>query len=85
MARKKVIRAKGKKKVHAVRNKIPFVIYQILLFTGLTIVSFILLKLSNKIFWLNFFQIMSITFGFIAVGFLIVLLILWITKMIKRK
>ena len=85
MIKKRVMKTKGKRRVRVAKNKTSLVIRQLLLFLGLFIISFVLLNFSTETFWLNFFQIMSITFGFIAVGFLIALLVLWMMKIVKKK
>jgi hypothetical protein len=85
MVKKRARKTRVKNKSTRAKNKISLVVRQLLLFFGLFLIFFVLLKLSNKLFWLNFFQIMSIIFGFISVGFLIAFLVLWIMKIVKKK
>jgi len=85
MVKKKVRRGNRKSKPRVVKNRISLVLNKILLFAGLFVVSFFLLQLSKNPFWINFFKIMAIVFGFVAVGFLIALLILWVMKIIQKK
>jgi hypothetical protein len=84
MAKKRVKKVSRKNKPKVARNKISLVIRQLLLFTGLFAVFFILFKIAKNAFWLRFTQIMSIVFAFVAVGFLIALLVLWIMKVAKK-
>jgi len=85
MAKKRVKKVSKKNKLKVTKSRIPLVIYQLLLFIGLSLIFLVLFRLSNTIFWLNFFQIMLIFSAFIAVGFLIALLVLWIMKIVKKK
>ncbi|VVB83113.1 Uncharacterised protein [uncultured archaeon] len=66
------------------QNKIPLVVRKLILFTGLAVISFILFSLVKNDFLMRFFNVSAMVFGFVAVAFLIVLLVLWIMKFVKK-
>jgi len=68
----------------SLQNKIPLVVKNLFLFVGLAVVSFILFSLVKNDFLMRFFNITTMVFGFVSVAFLIVLLVLWIMKFVKR-
>lgn len=66
------------------KRKINLSLKKLILFAVLALISFVLyLFLSNEIFK-NLFSLLTMIFGFIAVGFLIVLLIFLILKIMKK-
>ncbi len=95
-ARKKTKRRVSKRRVSSIfkgsklKKRIAVVINNLLLFVALSLVSFVLYRylpifgLQNDILN-NLFFIMTMVFGFVAVGFLVVLLILLIIKIISKK
>lgn len=98
MARKKKVKKKITKRVKKnsknlklsnIKKKIPLVINNLSLFVILSIVSFILYKFAQTFiqndFLTDLFFIMVIIFGFVAVGFFIVLLVLSIIKVASKK
>ena len=84
MAKKKVKRKRtGKVKgaspvayVRASSRKINLALRNLILFVIISFISFILYKVSSNEVLLNFFNLLYIVAGFIALAFLIVLLIL---------
>jgi hypothetical protein len=90
---KKAIRVKAKpKKVQKgfdVKRKIRIVINNFLLFVALSLVSFVLYRFIPKLiqnqFLQDLFSVMAMVFGFVAAGFLIVLIILFIMKLASKK
>ena len=86
MARKKKVRKnrKSTQRTSGFRNKIPLVVRNLLLFIAMSLVSFVLYRFIPNTLLTDLFYIMAIVFGFVAVAFLIVLLVLWIMKIIKK-
>ena len=68
-----------------VKNKIAVVINNLLLFVALSLVSFVLYRFIQNAFFQDLFFVMAMVFGFIAIGFLIALLILFIVKAVKKR
>jgi len=88
MAKKKV-RKKARKKIAPkkkfnIKNKISLVVYNLLLFLALCLVSLLLYKFVRNSFLNDLFFVMTMAFGFIVVSFLILLLILFIIKTVKK-
>ncbi len=86
---KKRARKKARKKIASknkfnVKNKISIVVYNILLFLALGLVSFVLYQIVQDSFLNDLFFVMAMAFGFIVVSFLILLLILFIIKVVKK-
>lgn len=67
------------------KRKIATVIKNLLLFVALSLVSFVLYRFLQNDFFRNLFFVMAIIFGFVAVGFLITLLILSIIKTLSKR
>jgi hypothetical protein len=95
MARKKVIKKRVSRKVSSKKfklklrriepkDKIRFVFNQLLFFVGLCLVSLLLYKVVTNVILMNLFSVLAMISGFIAVGFLIAILILLIKKAIKK-
>jgi len=95
MARKKVIKKRASRKVSSKKfklklrriepkDKIRFVFNQLLFFVGLCLVSLLLYKVVTNVILMNLFSVLAMISGFIAVGFLIAILILLIKKAIKK-
>jgi DMSO/TMAO reductase YedYZ heme-binding membrane subunit len=95
MARKKRVRRTSKRGVSKravlgsgdLKKKITIVLNNFLLFVALALVSSIfgfVGFIQNEIL-VNLFQVMSTIFGFVALAFLITLLILVIMKILKKK
>ncbi|MDD5012338.1 MAG: hypothetical protein PHQ66_01685 [Candidatus Nanoarchaeia archaeon] len=81
------LRKKGSKYMQAggLQNKIKLVINNLLLFVALSLISFVLYRFIENSFLNDLFFIIAIVFGFIGVGFLIVLLILMIMNLMSKR
>ncbi|VVB84090.1 Uncharacterised protein [uncultured archaeon] len=66
-------------------NNFKLVLHNLFLFIALSFVSWIFFKLVTNDILDNLFQVMAMVFGFIAVGLFIALLVLIISKAIKKK
>ena len=66
-------------------DKIKLVINNLLLFIALSLVSFVLYRFIENKFLNDLFFIIAVVFGFIGVGFLIVLLVLMIMRMMSKR
>jgi uncharacterized membrane protein YdbT with pleckstrin-like domain len=95
MARKKKVRRSKGRKINSrvsrrnrtpnSRNKIALDIRSLLLFVALSLVSLVLYRFIPPTNLLsNLFYVMAIVFGFVAVGLLIALLVLWILKIVRK-
>ncbi len=67
------------------KRKIAVVLNNLLLFVALSLVSFVLYRFLQNELLTNLFFVMSMVFGFVSVGFLITLLILFIIKLVKKR
>lgn len=90
MARKKRASRRIRRKIDLkgkfnIKNKFAVVINNLLLFIALSLVSFVLYRFIQNAFFNDLFLVMAMIFGFIAVGFLIAFLILFIIKIVKKK
>jgi len=77
----------SKKKMNAVRSnkrKIMTVSRGLVFFAALSVLSYLLYNVSGQILFQNLFSLLSMTFGFISLGFLIVLLTLLLMKAMKK-
>lgn len=83
MARKKSVNKKTRKKPN-LKNKIKFTLNRLLFFVILSLISFVVYSYINNDLLNDLFFVMTMVFGFISVGFLVVLLILFIMKNIKK-
>ena len=83
------VRSKKMLKTMTIKRKLQIVVNNLLLFMALSLVSFVLYRFIPKLIQNDFlkelFSIMAMIFGFVASGFLIVLLILLIMKMVSSK
>lgn len=68
-----------------IKNRIMMVFNNLLLFIALSLVSFVLYRYVQNDFLTNFFLVISMVFGFVAVGFLVALVILLIMKSVSKK
>ncbi len=68
-----------------IKKKIAVVIKNLLLFIALSLVSLVLSRFLQNDFFIKLFFVMAIIFGFVAVGFLISLVILAIMKTVSKK
>jgi hypothetical protein len=82
---KKIKKTSVKYKSGNLHDKIRLVITNLLLFVALSLVGFVLNRYIENTFLKDLFQIIAIVFGFIGVGFLLVLLILEILKLVSKK
>ena len=83
---KRAVRKTGSiSKLINTKNKPARVINNLLLFVALSLVSFVLYRFVQNVFFNNLFLIMAIIFGFISVGFLITFLILIIIKSVSKR
>jgi len=92
MARKKrgrktrrVVRRGRTIKSAIAKNKVGLVIKNLLLFVILALISYALYSFLTNEVLVNLFLILSMVFGFVAVAFLITLLILLIMKSFKKR
>ena len=67
------------------KKKFKIVFQQLLLFIALALVSLVLYRFIDNEFLASLFFVMTLVFSFVAVGFLIVLLILVVIKFISKK
>jgi hypothetical protein len=66
------------------KNKIKLVVNNLLFFVALCLVSLVLYRFVKNIILMNLFSVMAMIFGFVAVAFLIALLVLLIRRMMKK-
>ncbi len=72
------------KNVYVNKNKINLILSRLIFFVGLSLASFVLsFFLSNEMFK-NLFLMLTIVFGFISAGLLIVFLIFLILKFLRK-
>jgi hypothetical protein len=83
MVKKK--KEKQTKKLDSLKTKFSLVVKRLLFFSLLAIVLLILSSLANNSLLKNLFFVFAMASGFISVGFLIVLLILFILKFLRKK
>jgi sorbitol-specific phosphotransferase system component IIBC len=67
------------------KKKINFILKNVLFFLVLGIISYILMSVTGKEIYSNLFELLMMVFGFIALAFFLVLLILLFMKSIKRR
>jgi len=67
------------------RKKIWIVFNNLLLFVALSLVSFVLTRFLTNAFFTDLFSLTAIIFGFVAVGFLITLVVLLILSEVKKR
>lgn len=84
---KKTVKAKGisQRKPLTPKNKMKFAIKNVVFFLMLGIISYILFSVTGKEIYSNLFELLSMIFIFIAIAFLIVLLILVFMKSFKKR
>ena len=80
----KKVANKPKRMVRASKRKITLVLKNLILFIVLGLISFLLYSVSEKESLQNFFGILAIVLGFIALAFLLVLLILLFMRAFKK-
>jgi len=66
------------------KRKVSVLLNNLLLFIALALVSLVLTEFSSNIFFVNLFSVLTIVFGFIAVAFLIVFLVLLLVRTLKK-
>ena len=66
------------------KSKIKLVVNNLLFFVALCLVSLVLYRFVKNIILMNLFSVMAMIFGFVAVAFLIALLVLLIRKTMKK-
>jgi len=69
--------------VRSNKKKIILILKNLILFTVISLVSFILYLVSNKEIFKNLFSILAMVFAFVSVAFLITLLIFVFLKLLK--
>jgi len=77
----------SRKRANAVRSnkkKIMTASRGLVFFAALSVLSYLLYNVSGQILFQNLFSLLSMTFGFISLGFLIVLLTLLLLKVMKK-
>lgn len=99
MARKKRTRARRTRRIVKrartqspavnIKKRIMMAVNSLLLFIALSLVSYVLYiyfpQFVQNVFITNFFLVISMVFGFVSVGFLIELIILFIMKSVSKK
>jgi len=86
MAKKRMKRAKRSSKSFEPRKrKISVLLNNLLLFIALSLVSLVLTQFSSSAFFINLFSVLTIVFGFIALAFLIVFLVLILIRALSKK
>lgn len=85
--KRKAVRRTSRKpaRLAPARSKVGLVIKNMLLFIILALVSYVLYSLLTNEILVNLFLILSMVFGFVAVAFLITLLILLIMKSFRKR
>jgi len=83
MVKKKVIK-KDNKKVKANKQKINLVLKNLILFGILFLTSFLLYTISSDELLINLFSLLAIVFGFVVGAFLIILLIFFFMRLIRK-
>ena len=83
MVKKKVIK-KDNKKVKANKQKINLVLKNLILFGILFLTSFLLYTISSDELLINLFSLLAIVFGFVVGEFLIILLIFFFMRLIRK-
>ena len=88
MVKKRVKRAKksAKNSSPMKKRKVSVLLNNLLLFIALSLVSLVLTEfIPNEYpFFINLFSVLTIVFGFIAVAFLIVFLVLLLVRTLKK-
>ncbi len=92
MVKKKVRKTKKKpvvKRKVSVRQtkkrKYSLLLKNLLIFVVLALISLVFAEFSSNIFFINLFAVLAVVFGFIAVAFFIVFLILALVKAFSNK
>ena len=67
------------------KRKLWIVLNNLLLFIALSLVSYVLTRFLANTFFIDLFSITAMVFGFVAVGFLIALIILLILSAFKKR
>ena len=90
----KIVKAKPKRKVtkkirvrkevQPTKKKFSLVFKNLVFFVIFFVLSLILFTASSKEIFENLFLLLAIIFGFIALSFFIVLLVLWFLKLMKK-
>jgi len=75
---------KSKKLVRASQRKISLIFKNLILFTILFLLSFLSYNFLSNELYVNLFFLLTIIFGFIALAFLIVLLIFLILRIMNK-
>jgi len=86
MPKKKSVRKKASKKTSRVDNKKKInMVFRRLVFFLIFFVLFLVLYFAvSSERWNNFFGLAALTFGFISAALLIVLLVFWFMKLMKK-
>ncbi|MFA5071591.1 MAG: hypothetical protein WC511_04490 [Candidatus Pacearchaeota archaeon] len=86
MVKKRVKRAKksAKNSSPMKKRKVSVLLNNLLLFIALSLVSLVLTEFSSNVLFVNLFSVLTIVFGFIAVAFLIVFLVLLLVRTLKK-
>ena len=86
MPKKKRVKKKGNVKSSAVpsKNKFRMVFRRFIFFLIFFVLFLVLYFATSSEMWVNFFGLAAIIFGFISVALLIVLLVLWFLKLMKK-
>ena len=88
MAKKRVKKTRKpvSKKMDSKKKKIAVLLNNLLLFIALSLVSLVLTQFSSgNAFFVNLFSVLTVVFGFIALAFLIVFLVLILVRALSKK
>ena len=72
------------RQVRASKRKINLVLKNLILFAILSLVSFLLYSVSSNDLLINLFYLLAIVLGFVAGAFLIILLIFFFLRIMKK-
>jgi membrane glycosyltransferase len=78
------IAQKTEQKINPTKRRIHLVIKNLLLFSVLTIISYVLFTVSTNPIYDSFFYLLSIILGFVSLAFLISLLVLLVLRAMKK-
>lgn len=94
MVKKKSVKKRVKKKLREItkskrsvipdKKKINLVLRNLILFAVISLLSFLLYRVSNKDIFMNLFLILAIIFVFVSIAFLIILLVFVFLRLLKK-
>jgi hypothetical protein len=84
VSRKAVVKQVSQKRILVTPSKFRLVLKNLILFVILALISFVFYKVSKNQLYVDFFALLTWILGFIAVAFLISLLVLLLLKAVKK-